>query len=297
MIRSPILVLLVSSIIAGADETDLFTASLPNVPDPTLVDGYARWNLGLDGIQGQPALPYSRLEFVMAPDADMGTISVVFLDTVSRVLPEDYLVHPVSKILPCACTVPETLPSSAARAVGVVPVGGDSVDYQTDAWFPSARSRFRTGALGQYKILDITYSAFVYNPVTLKLRKIESGRVRVDFQRNPDLAGAVFGRKERYEAQLRGNLANDTAVFALYGGGPTADAIPNPAGSGHFEMMLPSRGGEIQMPFARPENRYRVSVRGLDGKVRFAGPVQGNRIRIEGDPGLKLRLVDADRIE
>lgn len=297
MIRPSSLLLLLSTMVTGAEPTDPFTVDLPVVSDPTSLSGYAKFDLATSGTVGQPALPVVPLRFLLAPDADMATISLTVFDTVSQVLPADYVVQPVLAPIICGCLAVTPLPNSAARMAVEAQVAIDTGVYHTNAWFPSVRFHYTTGALGQYKLLDLSYSPYVYNPVTLKLKKIESGRIRVNFDRIPDMAQTNYGRTERYEAMIRGSVKNDASVFALYEGSPTATGIAYPGGSGHFEMMLPAQGGEIQLPFAQPGNRYRVSVRGLDGKVRFAGPVQGNKIRIEGGNGLDLHFVKADRIE
>lgn len=297
MIRPSSLLLLLSTMVGGAEPTDLFTVDLPVVSDPTVLNGYAKFDLATSGTVGQPALPVVPIRFLLAPDADMATISLTALDTVSRVLPTDYAVQPVLAPVYCGCLEVAPLPNSAARMAREAQVAMDTGVYHTNAWFPSVRFRYTTGALGQYKLLDLSYSPYVYNPVTLKLKKIESGRIRVNFDRIPDLAQTNFGRTERYEAMIRASVKNDASVFALYEGSPTAKGMAFQGRTGHFEMTLPAQGGEIRMPFARPGDLHRVSVRGLDGKVRFAGLVQGDRIRINNGNGLELHFVQADRIE
>jgi len=271
MIRPSSLLLLLSTMVAGAEPPDLFTVDLPVVSDPTVLRGYAKFDLATSGTVGQPALPVVPLRFLLAPDADMATISLAALDTVSRILPADYVVQPVLAPVICGCLDVTPLPNSAARMTEVAPVASDTGIYHTNAWFPSIRFQYRTGALGQYKLLDLTYSPYVYNPVTLKLKKIESGKIRVNFDRIPDLAQTNFGRTERYEAMIRGSVKNDASVFALYEGSPTAKANTFQGGKGHFEMMLPGQGGSIQMPFANSGSHYQVSVRGLDRRRQWSG--------------------------
>lgn len=293
MIRYLTVALLLPSLLFGGTQSDLFTISIPPFNLPTVENGYANFGTspyggGWDSYNpdGSPALPRVRLTYLLSPDADLKSVRIVYLDTVAKILDGNYDVMP-ALVRTCGCVAVGLTATTASVTVNPK----DTSVYKANAWYPSARHTFTTGAMGMYRMVDVTFAPYVYNPVKRQLKRMVAGRIQVVFDRIPtEYTPHRLSDDERILFQL---IDNDTAVLHEYGEFWPVGAEAHRPETPRYAGLLPVHEGAMSLPASHAGHANRITMRTLDGRVVFDGIVRGGSIRSSAVQGWKILHVTA----
>jgi len=139
---------------------------------------YFQTSLPTINMPGKPELPCYNLTFLLPYDADLSTVAVKVIGSSEEILPGIYEIGPIDPYLVNGKKVWTGVSNRES--------GKDIDVYNTNAYFPSGYvSNRQTGKMRAYKLIQISVTPFVYNPVIKRLKKIHNGKVVIDYQTEP----------------------------------------------------------------------------------------------------------------
>lgn len=151
---------------------------------------------------GNPALPCRVIYVALPPDADIFSVEADASALRATDLPGTYDIGPAPAIAP----LDET---QAAK-----PAGRDPLVYAKDAFYPGEHVRVReVGRLRSWKLAAIEYWPYRYNPVSGRLRAVESGKLNLTFTRD---SGVEPKSLDPIAAELSGFVANRDQALSWY---------------------------------------------------------------------------------
>jgi len=149
--------------------------ALPN-PCFQIVDAGDGWqqisadSLVEAGDGGSPALPGRLLRFLLPADVDLSSVSLRLEQAVERVLPGTYRIHPA----PLAAADKNGQLTFGVADDAQIVAGKNLGIYGADEYFgPACCVLLDCQQMGRYKIADVYYSPFTYNPVTGSIKLSE----------------------------------------------------------------------------------------------------------------------------
>ncbi|MDP8204990.1 MAG: C25 family peptidase propeptide domain-containing protein [Candidatus Tenebribacter mawsonii] len=129
---------------------------------------------------GEPDLPYIAVHILLPPDADLNTISVHVNNTKWSNLSGKWNVKPAAPFATWDGTKeivmwPENVQIENGRDIAV---------YQNDEYFPNIENvRFDEIVVRQWKMIQVFYPVYRYNPVESSLTKFQNGELKVQFEK------------------------------------------------------------------------------------------------------------------
>lgn len=132
------------------------------------------------GRTGEPSLPCQSVTVLLPPDAEPGTVTATMTGARFDAVPGQYHIPPVQP--PVA--------GDAGPAAAAAPPGGGAAEerdagvYAADALFPAeVVVKVDVQVMGRWKMAQVFYAPFVYNPVRGQVCRVSGDTLLVTFQR------------------------------------------------------------------------------------------------------------------
>jgi hypothetical protein len=152
---------------------------------------------------GNPALPCRMVYAALPPDADLSSVEADASALRTTDLPGTYDIGPVPSIAPL------DQPQATKPSVR------DPLVYAKDAFYPREHVRVReVGRMRSWKLAAIEYWPYRYNPVSGRLRAVESGKLNLTFSRDHSTTPKP---PDPIAAELSGFVANRDQALLWYG--------------------------------------------------------------------------------
>lgn len=177
-------------------------------------------NLQTGGGSGTPALPQSLLRIALPPDADLESVRLTVVSAAETQVPGTHDLAPglvAYRYAPVSTDDPRVAAAGIGDGFGEwdsssvlgsldtfgslvladpnqnIVDGRDADVYSTDAFLDSEYSTL-VGAqqMGRWKIAEVLYSPFSYNPVTDEVRVVEAGQIELTFDTDSPLPAALM---------------------------------------------------------------------------------------------------------
>jgi hypothetical protein len=151
------------------------------------------------GKKGQPNLPGYTVTFLLPQDADLKKISIVLENSKEIELPDQY---DVDAAFAPATSIPDDDSTNNDKDMSV---------YGKDAFFPASNvGAYNSGKMRQYKLLNVQFFPFRYNPVTKKLKMITDGELSV--YTSSEYSSTAKANSSSTGSKRINNLVNTIAV-------------------------------------------------------------------------------------
>jgi len=135
----------------------------------------------ISGQAGHPALPVETFSLLLPSDANIKTLAVSIHDVDIVSIPGVHIVRPVP--------APQLRTSSGIIKKAITEK--DASIYSVNALYPKDDvAILSTGRMHQYKIVEVAWYPFQYNPVTRKMVKISRGKIVVDYTQDCPVSGS-----------------------------------------------------------------------------------------------------------
>ncbi|MDM7999348.1 MAG: fibronectin type III domain-containing protein [Dehalococcoidia bacterium] len=174
------------SLVAAAPVGDVIWIPLPESDVDVCggSDGTATFtgtNLHRIGRTGEPSLPSQSVRVLLPPDADLTTVEARIAGWKWTAIEGEWDIGPVGRLM-----TGDVGDASAARLSREgVGDGRDIAIYGRDALFPSEPVlRLDTQIWRGWKMVQVLYSPYAYNPVEKKLYRLSGNSIEVTFQRS-----------------------------------------------------------------------------------------------------------------
>jgi autotransporter-associated beta strand protein len=170
------------------------------------------------GNGGSPELPGELVRLALPMDTDLGSVTLVPQSSQVTVVPGVANLAPA----PTAETDGGGQADAGSPATALVNGKNPAVYGQNAYYGQPAATLVSTQQMGRWKIAEVYYSPFQYNPVTGSVRETQDATVALEYQGGDPLPAALAG-DTAWDAQAAGMLANYAAADAAwYGTGAAA---------------------------------------------------------------------------
>ncbi|MCU0857304.1 MAG: C25 family cysteine peptidase [Pontiellaceae bacterium] len=178
------------------------------------------------GDPGRPALPTDRIRLLLPPDANPKSVKVTMENIQVQDLPDTWDVAPIPPVAVSAGGTPVWPPNRKIEK------GRDVKAYAADLFAPAFEPlRVVADIMRYWCIAEVTYPLYSYNPVTRKLRKLESATVVVTYDRQPlpSQKGLPISPLSRaIREKIRTSVVNFDGMAPLYEKSETGTSDPAP---------------------------------------------------------------------
>lgn len=161
---------------------------------------------------GAPDLPGRLLRFALPMDTDLASVRLEDVSGEARSISGQY------RLGPALAPVTDAPDGELVAGIGAPLVDGKDLSvYTADAMYDAAWCTFVSAQqMGRWKIAEVYYSPFAYNPVAQTLEVVDAAAFRLSFTGGDPLPAALANRTT-WDAEAAGLVANFDEAAAWYG--------------------------------------------------------------------------------
>ncbi len=166
------------------------------------------------GQTGEPSIPYQSVRVLLPPNADLATVKAKIAGYRWTAIGGEWDIPPVGPLVT----------GNGEEASPVWPTGRNIVNgrdadiYESDALFPlEPIRRMDVQVMRQWKMVQILYAPYAYNPVERQVFRLSGSAIEVTFERTP-LKSSSVGADLSSADRVRDMTVNFAEVGGEYGG-------------------------------------------------------------------------------
>ncbi|MCL5103431.1 MAG: C25 family cysteine peptidase, partial [Armatimonadetes bacterium] len=156
---------------------------------------------------GNPALPCKVVYVALPPDADESSVCVLPGSYSTAVIPGEFDISPV----PAAATAKGIEDWGRGKQISA---GRNQLVYRKNAFYPEEHVRVRcVGHLRTWRIAEVEFWPYCYNPISGQLRAVTSGKAALIFDKPADAGAAI---SDPVAAEMAGFVSNAAEAASFY---------------------------------------------------------------------------------